>query len=349
LDLVYIPLLIATILSAFWFIYFFYKPSRKKSLNALYMEALDAMLLSDKRRAIKLLSILVKNDSEHVNAYLQLGNLLREEDTDRAIKIHQMLTVRQGLSNDLKIEILKSLAMDYEKINDLLKAKAESEKILKIDKLNIWANMFLLSIAEKTEDWDYAENKANDLMKIKSFNKSKINLSKYALQKGIEHFKNDDFDKAEKIFRKTINDSAEFGLPYKFLGEIYHSKRDLVKAVEYWEIFMELSPNDAHQVFDKIESALFDLGRYSEVEKFYRKVLEKNSDDINAAQRLANVLNEKGENKAALALIDQFLDNNDSSSSMMLMKLKLSLLAKTPSELGHYIDKILNKINNEKI
>ena len=56
------------------------------------MDALNAMLLSDKRKAINLLSNLVKNDSENVNAYLQLGNLLRDEDTERAIKIHQMLS-----------------------------------------------------------------------------------------------------------------------------------------------------------------------------------------------------------------------------------------------------------------
>ena len=41
-----------------------------------------------------------------LSAYLQLGNLLRDEDTDRAIKIHQMLTVRQNLDKETKIEIL---------------------------------------------------------------------------------------------------------------------------------------------------------------------------------------------------------------------------------------------------
>ena len=79
------------------------------------MEALNAMLLSDKRKAISLLSAIVKNDSEHINAYLQLGNLLRNEDPEKAIKIHQMLTVRQNLNKNTKIEILKALSLDYEK------------------------------------------------------------------------------------------------------------------------------------------------------------------------------------------------------------------------------------------
>ena len=48
-------------------------------------------------------------------------------------------------------------------------------------------------------------------------------------------------------------------MPYKYLGDIKYSNRDLVKAVEYWEKYMELSPNESHLVFDSIETALFDL------------------------------------------------------------------------------------------
>ena len=146
---------------------FFRKPLLKQNLDTIYMDALNAMLLSDKRKAINLLSSLVKKDSEHINAYLQLGNLLRNEDTSRAIKIHQMLTVRQNINIDTKIEIQKSLALDYEQINDLSKAKIESEKILELDKSNIWANSFLLSLAEKIEDWDYAEKKQMICLRLK--------------------------------------------------------------------------------------------------------------------------------------------------------------------------------------
>ena len=309
------------------------------------MEALNAMLLSDKRKAINLLSTLVKNDSEHVSAYLQLGNLLRDEDTDRAIKIHQMLTVRQRLDKETKIEIFKSLALDYKKNNDLSKSKIEAEKIFEFDKTNLWANEFLLSLAEETEDWDYAEKKAKNLKKIKSF-EGEVNLSYYTLQKGVRYLEKNEASEAEKLFRKAIDESPEFAMPYKYLGDIKSSNRDLVKAIEYWEKFMELSSSESHLVFDSIETALFDLGRYSEVEKFYRKVLEHNSKDINAGLRLANVLNEKGENKAAIDLIDSFILEKNPSVLVMLMKLKLSLSSKTPAELGHFIDEILKVIKN---
>ena len=326
-----------------WLAYFYLKPSKSKHTNNIYTDALNAMLLADKRKAISLLSTVVKKNSNHIDAYLQLGNLLRDDEPGRATKIHQMLTVRPNLTKDVKIEILKSLALDFERINELSKARKESEKILKIDKSNLWATSFLLSLAEKTEDWDYAEKIAKELQKLKSF-RGLINLSKYTFEKGVKYFKNNEIVEAETLFRKAISDSPDFGLPYKYLGNIMHSNRDLVKAVEYWEKYMVLEPDDSSSVFDSIETALFDLGRYSEVEKFYRKVLDKNPNDICAGQRLANVLNEKGENKAAIALIDQFIEKDTSSISVLLMKLKLSLLTKTPSELSYYVDEILNRI-----
>ena len=332
-----------TVLVALLIVYSYLKPSKNKYTNNIYTDALNAMLLADKRKAISLLSTVVKKNSNHIDAYIQLGNLLRDEEPDRATKIHQMLTVRPNLTKDLKIEILKSLALDFEKINELSKAKNASEKILKIDKSNIWATSFLLSIAEKTEDWDYAETVAKELLRLKPF-KGLVNLSKYTLEKGVKHLKNNELVEAESLFRKAVSDSPDFGIPYKYLGDIMYSNRDLVKAVEYWEKYMELEPEESSSVFDSIEAALFDLGRYGEVEKFYRKVLDKNPNDVNAGQRLANVLNEKGENKAALALIDQFIEKDTPSIQVMLMKLKLSLLTKTPSELSYYVDEILNMI-----
>ncbi len=344
MEIFYIPAIIIIIIGGLWLFYF--RPSRKKDTDITYMDALNAMLLADKRRAIALLSNIVKKDSEHINAYLQLGNLLREDDPDRAIKIHQMLTVRQNLTKETRIEILKSLSIDYDKIGEFEKAKIEAENVLKIDKSNHWAPSFLLMIAEKTEDWDYAEKKAKELQKIKGFSE-KIDLSVYTLQKGVKYLKSNNIEEAEKLFRKAINDSPNYGLPYKYLGDIKNINRDLVKAVENWEKYMELTPYESYKVFDSIETALFDLGRYSEVEKFYRKVLNENPSDINAGLRLANVLNEKGENKSAIALIDQFIDQDELSISVMLMKLKLSLTSKTTAELSYYVDEILNKVKNE--
>ena len=155
-----------------------------------------------------------------------------------------------------------------------------------------------------------------------------------------------EFKAAESLLNDAIKQAPGFGLPYKFLGEIRIANRDLVKAVEYWEKFVNLSPEDSNKVFDNMESALFDLGRYSEVENFYRKVLEIDSKNISGSLRLANVLNEKGEDQAAIKLIDGIINSGNAKISILLMKLKLSLSIQTPNELGHQIDAILNQLES---
>ena len=323
-----------------------YKPNKQKKTDFLYTDALNAMLRADKLKAILLLKNIVKQDSDHVDAYLQLGSILRDDNPQRALKIHQMLTVRPNLEKSIRIEIYKALAMDYECIGDLKRSKNEAEQIFTIDKQNQWALSFLLNLGEKINDWDYAEDKAKRLQKITG-NYDDEELAKYLVYRSKEKINNKEYTAAELLLNKAIKQTPEFGLPYKYLGEIKMANRDLVKAVEYWEKFVNLSPKDSHKIFDSMESALFDLGRYSEVEKFYRKVLENDLVNVAATLRLANVLNEKGEDQAAIKLIDGLINSGNTKISILLMKLKLSLLIQTPAELGHQIDTILNQIKND--
>ncbi len=301
------------------------------------------MLRADKRKAIAILTDIVKQDSDHIDAYLQLGSMLRDDDPQRALKIHQMLTVRPSLDRKTRIEIYKSLAMDYETIGDLKRSKSEAEHILSLDKQNQWALSFLLRLGEKLKDWDYAEIKAKKLQKITG-DYDDEELAKYLVFRSQEKIKRNEFEEAESILNDAIKKAPKFGLPYKYIGDIKMAKRELVQAVEYWEKFINLSPEDSHKVFDNMESALFDLGRYSEVENFYRKVLEKDSTNIVGSLRLANVLNEKGEDQAAIKLIEGIINIDSANISILLMKLKLSLSIQTPNELGHQIDTIISQI-----
>ena len=68
---------------------------------------------------------------------MQLGNILRKENTDQAIKIHQSLTVRPNLSLDQKVHIHKALAKDYIEIGYSKNAIEEAKKILLIEKRNL--------------------------------------------------------------------------------------------------------------------------------------------------------------------------------------------------------------------
>ena len=329
------------------FYFYFHKSDRKPKSDSLFTDALNAMIKGDRNTAIRHLRDVVKQDSNHIRAYLQLGNILRDDHPHQATKIHQSLTVRPNLSTDLKVDIHQSLALDYEQINQYSKASREAEQILNIEKRNIWALQFLVGIAEKEQKWDMAVSWTKQIQKIKGkYNEEE--LARFKVYKGLEKLKNSLLDEAKAYFQKAIKSCPDYGLPYRYLGNVYEQRRDLVKAVENWEAFAMRDIKNCANIFTKIESALFDLGRYSEVENFYRRILETDSSNFEAIIRLANVLEEKGEDNAALALVEDAMSKSDDDVRGELIKLKLSLTTSTPVELSHQIDSILGKLSNSK-
>ena len=153
---------------------------------------------------------------------------------------------------------------------------------------------------------------------------------------------------AKSFFKIAIKKSPNNSQAYKYLGDLYEKNRDLLKALENWQIYATKDENSGVDVYHKIESALFDLGRYSEVEKFYQKLISLDKFNLEAVIKLANVLEEKGEINTALNLIENIYDKNIKDIRIDLMKLKLSIPNATPIELGHQIDAIINKKSKYK-
>ena len=130
------------------------------------------LVRGESNNAIRLLRDVVKQDTNHLDAYLQLGDILREEgNSQNGIKIHQSLTVRPGLDDKLQNQIHQSLAKDYLSINEISLAKKEAEMILNINKNDFWATEFLLDLAEKNHDWGQA---AQLIKTLEKNNKSDI-------------------------------------------------------------------------------------------------------------------------------------------------------------------------------
>jgi lipopolysaccharide biosynthesis regulator YciM len=327
-------------------VYFYYSSLRKKKIprtNSLYTDALNAMVNGDLSNAISLLKQVVKQDSNHVRAYLQLGNILRKENPEQSLKIHQSLTVRPNLSRDIQVDIHTALAEDYGFISNYKKAIEEAKLVLSIEKRNLWALNFLINISVENQDWEEAIGWTKQLQKITGKTTSE-DEAKFDVFKGLDYLKSGDFEKAKSQFEKGIKASPDYPPSYRYLGDVYEQTRELVKALENWEKYAFRELEKGKVIYSKIETALFDLGRYSEVEKFYRKILDLNPSNFEATIRLANVLEEKGEGGAALGLIESLSKQSSSDIRIDLMKLKLSLLTSNPVELARQVDLMLEKL-----
>lgn len=299
------------------------------------------MVKGETKKALNHLRDVVKQDTNHIDAYIQMGDIQREQgNPQQALKIHQSLTVRPNLSDSLQRDIHKSLALDFEQTGQLNKARQEAERVLKFDKKSTWANHFILAMAEKNRDWDRAVHIAKMIQKINKVKDSQ-QLSRFQVYQGLDQLEKGNKKDAEDHFNKAIKQAPNYHLPYLHLGDLYAEERNLVKAIENWEMFALCSPEEGKSVFAKIEAALFDLGRFSEVENFYKRILDKNPSNLDALSKLANVFEEKGEHQNALTLVEDALSRFGESIHARLMKLKLSLKEERPHELANQIDVII--------
>lgn len=320
----------------------YFKPKKKQLPESLYTKALNAIIQGDKKIAIKHLRDVVKQDTSHIDAYLQIGNILREEgNVEGAIKIHRSLTMRPNLSKDIQRQIHKSLAIDYFKLGNIPKSKEEALIVLKADKKNLWVNDFLLQISEAQKDWKEAAQFSKTVQKINS-SKNPEQLSKYIVFEAMDKLKDSNKDEAIMLLKRAIKTSPNLGLPYKHLGDVYYELNDLKNAIAQWEKYVHIEKSDSHKVFPKIESAFFDLGEFDELEKFYDRIIKQDPNNQLAAMNLANHLYQKGEYENAKSIVDDALLKNPDSITIQLMRMKFKIKTDGSGDLSKEIDEIMN-------
>jgi len=121
-------------------------------LNALYW------LIEDRHEeALEALKKTVKNDTDNIMAYIQLGMLLRRmNQPEKAAKIHKNLLVRGNLTEHESLLILRHLVLDYREAGSIDLAIETAARLAQRDKKNMEAKQFLLGLYEEQGNWDKA-------------------------------------------------------------------------------------------------------------------------------------------------------------------------------------------------
>ena len=330
------------------FFWLFSRRGAKKVKPSLYTDALNAIIRGDRTTAYKDLRETVRSNSGHIDAYLHLGNLYRDDNPSQAVKIHQSLTVRPNLQKFVQVLIHQELARDYQALGNAEKAKREAEAVLRLEKRNLWATQFLIDLAIDSKDWPEA-GKLTKLHQRLTNQTDVRTLAEFEFRYGKDLLEQKKYDDARSAFQSAIKTDKTYALPHFYIGLSFEREDNLVKAVEHWEKFALADLSAGVSCYQKIESALFDLGRFSEIERFYRHILEQDSGNLEALVNLANVLEEKGDRKEALQLVDDALNRNSGDLHARLMKIKLKVKNGSPSELARELDKIIEDLPKQEL
>ncbi|MDD5087848.1 MAG: tetratricopeptide repeat protein [bacterium] len=288
-----------------------------------YAEGLRAALDGDRLKAIQKLREVVSADSSNVDAYLRLGVLFSEiGDVPRAIKIYKSLTFRSDFTLPQKIAVYRQLAENYLKSADVPAALEAIERVLSFAKKDRWALEKKTELLIGQQDWEHAYEAAQKLVAVGG-SVAPRSLGLLKVQAGLRLVANKKERDGRIQFREAIKHDATMLAPYMYWGDSYIREGRTEDAVRIWRRLLTVYPASAHLLFQRLESNLFDLGRFAEIEQIYRALIRNYPQNVHAYAALARFLEKRGDRGDAVAvLLDGIHHNPD---SLWLRRLLLQL------------------------
>ena len=297
------------------------RKSKQSTDVEVYNKALKAIIDNKHERAFQILKDLIQKDSNNTEAYLLLGNLLRDRNINKAIRIHQSIIVRPGLSKQMKIQIHQALGLDYLEVNNMVRAEDEFKKIIDLDSKNIWALTMLKNICIDNQSWDKALDLEKKLIKHQSKSKNEASMLNYFI--AMDYKEKDNQKNYINFLEKSVLSEHVYHESYLELAKVYQKKGDIDLAIKNLIAFAEKEPKASIETFKDIENMLFEENRFNEMEALYQGILS-NMFHKYVFNRLIDIHLEKNDKDAAEELIEKFAKQHEESYIIKLNRIKLN-------------------------
>jgi lipopolysaccharide biosynthesis regulator YciM len=268
--------------------------------TADYTEGLNLMLAGKREIALKKFREAVTKDSRNVDAYLKIGDILRElGQIERAINVHRYLMVRSGLNPKQREEIFQSLAKDYQAGEEFDKALEVLDKVIEMNKSALWAQEMKLKLYEQKEEWDNAFETYRDLRKNQSESPNG-RLALYKVQEGLQLIGKGKEREARSRFKDAIKIAPNSPPAYIYLADSYRREDRKSDALQVLKEFIEKVPSQSYLAFERVKQLLFEGGVFGEIENLYLELIEIQPNNLMARLALAEIYEKKGELKKAI-------------------------------------------------
>ena len=297
------------------------RKSKQSTDVEVYNKALKAIIDNKHERAFQILKDLIQKDSNNTEAYLLLGNLLRDRNINKAIRIHQSIIVRPGLSKQMKIQIHQALGLDYLEVDNMIRAEDEFKKIIDLDSKNILALTMLKNICIDNQSWDKALDLEKKLIKHQSKSKNEASMLNYLI--AMDYKEKDNQKNYINFLEKSVLSEHVYHESYLELAKVYQKKGDIDLAIKNLIAFAEKEPKASIETFKDIENMLFEENRFNEMEALYQGILS-NMFHKYVFNRLIDIHLEKNDKDAAEELIEKFAKQHEESYIIKLNRIKLN-------------------------
>jgi lipopolysaccharide biosynthesis regulator YciM len=295
-------LLLAILSLGFLYIYYSRKRSTEQEDHS-YLNGLKYLCDGENRLALEKFKQAVRADSENIDAYIKIGNILRAEGLlNNATRVHKDLTLRGNLSAEDMHRIKQSLVLDYMQAKNTDKAGELLEELKENKSLYNWVTPYLVQIYEQHDEWRLAFE-LYEKSSLAQTDEGKRKLAAFRVKEGLRLVKTPD-EKAGRIqFKEALKIDAKCAPAYLALGDSYWREGRTNDAMAAWSELCTSIPEKAHYTFDRLEKAWFEKGQFSKLEQFYINFLNEHEDNLEARLALSEIYLKKGEYAEALKML----------------------------------------------
>ena len=321
--LIFVLLFVVTV--GLYALYSKYVDKKSSNESGVYVKALQDLLDGRIESAFSNLRQTVSEDSSNIDAYLRLGQILREHGKpERALQVHKDLTLRDGLAATQKATVLRELFLDYSTLKDTDMAEAALKELLSYDSGNRWGHVKLMELQKEESKWEEAYDSAVTILKLEA-DKSKKPLAVFKYKIGMDLTKKRDYHKARILFKEALGLDPKYSDAFIAIGDSYAQEERYEDAVNFWEKLIEAVPSDGGRVIDRLKRSLFDLGRFGDIESICEKILEQVPSDRKAKLTLAEIYKKKGELDSAERLLFDLVEESPKDVNIVMQLVRLYL------------------------
>ncbi|MEO0206567.1 MAG: tetratricopeptide repeat protein, partial [candidate division WOR-3 bacterium] len=234
-----------------------------------------------------------------IDGYIRLGNLYRKKgDIERAIKIHQSLTVRPTLRKEEEKKVYLHLVHDYLQSNRPNKAISFLKEMLKIDKNDKTARDLLLKVYEDLNNYqdciavceDYSSGSIDGYRLAYYYSA----LANAKLSEPSEE-ETERSREALNMLKKALKIKSDSLSALYAIAEFYKNHGELKKAKEYYLKLLEFHPDYAFLIMSELEKTAYEIGTFEQIIPLYEKIFKQNPKNFAVGFALATLYEKKNE------------------------------------------------------
>lgn len=260
-----------------------------------FRQGLDALVRGDHDEALQAFTETVRIDTDNIDAYIHIGNLLRERgEAARALNIHRELTVRSGQNPAQERAVREALVLDLIALGRAEQAIEEAEELRELDRKNAKALQILLRAHEAAGNWERAYEVRSEMARVNG-ERGNGSLAKYRTAAGESYLRAGKTREAERQFKNALRLDKNHPAALLRLGDICYRRDHRDRAIVFWKWLARMHPGLAHLVLDRLETAYFERGRFSEIAQAYEDLLVRNPRDARILIALARMYEKKGD------------------------------------------------------